>query len=223
MALLTTIPAAAYKLTVRNLSKRQVEMRIKYKRNKCRVAPSYMGFMPGEKKVLKHGVCCLSTLTLTPRTGPGKKGPFGPFDPPKLTGRGFSCTSNNVRIVDLPNGELSLENDEKRDSGYAVVVQNGTKYPLQVRIDSANEGVCPYDYARVKPLGLLRHYTGHGSGVVIARCCPKKIWVRATAGPDRAQKWYTFNPKRTGPGQSCRDNRIIVQAKPDGSLRIKGV
>ena len=101
-------------------------------------------------------------------------------------------------------------------------MQNGTKYPLQLRIDYANAGVCPFDYVQVKALGLLRHKTGRGSGVVIARCCPSKIWVRATQGPKRTQKWHTFKPKRTGLGQSCRNNKIIVSAKPNGSLHIEG-
>jgi len=224
IALLTTIPTAAFKLTVRNLSKRQVEMRIGYKRKKCPVAPSYMGFMPGEKKVLMHGACCIRNLKLIPRTGPGAKGPFGPFSPPHLTGYGLSCAKNQVRIVDVPDGGLAIENDEKRDSGYEVVVQNETKYPLQVKIRYLGAGACPEEYVHVKPHGSKRHYAGRGSGVYrIAPCCPTYIGVRTTRGPKRATEWHYFKPKRTGVKmQSCRDNKLIVRQRSNGSLRIKG-
>ena len=225
VALLTVAQATAYQLTIHNRSKKQVELQVSYRKKRCPM--SVIKLKPGQKKVHKHGLCCIAGLTLIPRSGTGPKGPFGPYDAPKLTGLGYSCTSNKIRIVDIDDGTLMVEAEKEKTRGQYIFVKNMTSYPLQLKIKYGAAGVCPIEYARVASQGTLIHKTGRGSGVypgALIRCCATTILVRATRGPDLAQKWHTFEPKRTGiiRRQSCRDNSINVEKNPDGSLHLEG-
>lgn len=222
-ALLAVAHVSAYKLTVRNLSKRQVELKVIYFRSK-RNPPTIIKLKPGQERVYGHGLRCIDGLSLIPRSGAGAKGPFGPFDAPKLTGLGHSCASNKIRIVGVAGGGLVIEEDKKEKRGQYIFVKNKTNYPLQLKIEYFNMGVCPIEYARVKTNGTLIHKSGRGHGVYVThRCCPTKIDVRTTRGPVLAQKWHTFSPKRTGvfQRQSCRDNTVNVELNPDGSLHLE--
>jgi hypothetical protein len=226
VALLNMAPTTAYKLTIDNDSEKQVELRVSFRKPK-RNPMAKIKLIPGQKKVYKHGVRCIAGLTVIPRSGTGPKGPFGPFDAPKLTGSGYSCASNDIRIIDVPNGGLVIEDAQKAKRGQFIFVKNKTSYPLQVKIEYFNMGICPIEYTSVKPDGTLIHKTGRGHGVypgALARCCATKINIRTTEGPALARKWHTFEPKHTGlfQMQSCRDNTVTVEVNPDGSLNLEG-
>lgn len=93
-----------------------------------------------------------------------------------------------------------------------ITFVNKSPQELQSEVIYAGPGVCSKDRVNIHPKSSKKIGTG--------LCCPTHIWVRKMTGKNPG-KWHLFEPRRTGAGISCTNNKLIIHENPDSSLTME--